>query len=94
MLRPPGVKPHVQRTDLYTKNEMDRMFEACIDTRDRAIFQVLYESGMRATELTRLRIADVKPSQSLWWLTVMEKGGKERPILYSAPGVAGRAPHG
>ena len=66
---------------------MDRMFEGCIDTRNRAMFQVLYESGMRATELTGLRIADIRPSQSLWWLTVMGKGSKERPIpiLLSAP---------
>lgn len=86
-IRPPRPRSHVQKTDLYTKNELDRIFEACIDTRDRAMFQVLYESGVRASELTGLRIADVRPSQSLWWLTVMGKGGKERPvpILHSAP---------
>ena len=86
-IKPPRPRSHVQKTDLYTKGELDRIFEACIDTRDRAMFQVLYESGVRASELTSLRIADVRPSQSMWWLTVMGKGGKERPvpILHSAP---------
>ena len=86
-IRPPRPRSHVQKTDLYTKNELDRVFEACIDTRDRAMFQVLYESGVRASELVELRIADVTPSQNLWWLTVMGKGRKERPvpILHSAP---------
>jgi len=86
-IRPPRTRSHVQKSDLYTKGEIDRVFEACIDTRDRAIFQVLYESGVRASELMGLSIADVRPSQQLWWLTVMGKGGKERPvpILHSVP---------
>jgi len=45
-------------------------------TRDRALLELLYATGMRVTELLRLRIADVNLEAG--YLTCVGKGDKER----------------
>jgi integrase len=83
----------VKKRDLYTKAEMTRILEACTQTRDRALFEVLYESAFRAFELvddgtgTGLRFDDIKVDSNLIWLSVTGKGGFEKnvPIMHSVP---------
>lgn len=83
----------VKKRDLYTKAEMRRILEACTHTRDRALFEVLYESAFRAFELvddgtgSGLRFADIKVDKQLMWLSVTGKGGYEKnvPIMHSVP---------
>ncbi len=52
--------------------------EAFIPTRDRAILELLYSSGLRVSELTSLNISDIDMKESL--IRVKGKGKKERII--------------
>jgi integrase/recombinase XerD len=46
--------------------------------RDRALIELLYATGLRVSELVRLRVADVALDQG--FLTCLGKGGKERMV--------------
>jgi integrase/recombinase XerD len=54
--------------------------------RDRAMIEVLYATGLRVTELVRLRLADVALDQE--FLTVVGKGNKERMVPIGESAVA------
>lgn len=88
LVRFPRVKRSaVDKKNLYTAEELAKIWAACGHTRDRAIFHVLYEGGLRARELVGLNFEDIKPEKRLWWLTVTGKGSKTRPIpiLHAIP---------
>lgn len=48
----------VTREDLFTEDELKRLFQSFTSTRDRALTMVLYESGARPGELLECNIAD------------------------------------
>jgi integrase len=81
------VKPLVKKTDLYSKEEINRILEACIETRDKALIAVLYESAFRSFELLQLTFKKIRPTNKLWWATVIGKGSRQRtiPLLHSVP---------
>jgi integrase/recombinase XerC len=51
--------------------------------RDRALFEILYGSGLRVSEAVSLNIGDLELSRG--WLTVMGKGSKERTVPFGKP---------
>jgi len=53
-------KEPVTQKDLYTSDELKRMFAACKNSRDRALLEMLYESAARASELISLQVEDIK----------------------------------
>lgn len=59
-------------------DEVDRFFSrnGAMTTRDRAIFELLYSSGLRVGELTSLKVEDVDLGNG--WVRVVGKGNKER----------------
>jgi len=59
-------------------DETDRFFSrnSGMQERDRAIFELLYSSGLRVGELTALKVGDVDLENG--WVRVMGKGKKER----------------
>jgi integrase/recombinase XerC len=61
-----------------TADEMDRFFARNSETgkRDLAIFELLYSSGLRVSELTSLKIHDMDLRNG--WVRVTGKGNKER----------------
>lgn len=78
-LKRPKIKQRVQRT--VNPDEVGKMLDACdIMTtkglRDRAIISLLYDSGLRAAEICRLRVDDVDLEKRM--LKVVVKGGDER----------------
>jgi integrase len=53
-----GKATSVTREDLFTEDELKRLFRSFSSTRDRALTMVLYESGARPGELLACNIAD------------------------------------
>jgi len=51
--------------------------------RDRALFEILYGSGLRVSEAVGLNIEDLDLPNG--WLTVMGKGSKERAVPFGKP---------
>jgi integrase/recombinase XerD len=71
--------------------EVDRLVEAPDTTtprglRDRALIELLYATGLRVSELVRLRLADVALDQG--FLTTLGKGSKERMVPIGESAVA------
>ncbi|MCK4483773.1 MAG: tyrosine-type recombinase/integrase, partial [Candidatus Thorarchaeota archaeon] len=50
-LKLPRAEETITVADLYSKDELAAILNACIHTRDRAMLEVLYESAARASEL-------------------------------------------
>lgn len=71
----------------FYEEEMAQLFEA-IDTskpfytRDKVILELLYATGIRAAELTNLKLTDL--DQQMMMLKVRGKGNKERIVPYGA----------
>lgn len=79
----PAGKEHLPQ--ILSEGEVDRLFHACdgsspLDIRDRALFEVAYGCGLRASELCDLRLRDVDFSARV--LRTFGKGDKERVIPF------------
>jgi integrase/recombinase XerD len=73
-----GIPPRVPRgrlsrpvREVITDEEYRRMHEAVQNDRDRLILQLLWETGMRASELLGLRIGDLVKHDNRWFLRVL-----------------------
>ncbi len=80
-LRPPRAWPALPR--FLSISEVDRLLETPdvstpLGLRDRAMFELLYATGMRVSELISVRAADLHFDEQ--YLTCIGKGSKERII--------------
>lgn len=85
------VKPPKREKPLARSMSVDqahRFFASNADMgkRDRAIFELLYSSGLRVGELTSLGLGDVDLTRG--WVRVMGKGRKERYVPVGSAAVA------
>ena len=55
---------------------LDRPAESALDVRDRAVFELMYSSGLRLSETVSLDVGDVNLTDAL--VTVTGKGNKQR----------------
>jgi integrase/recombinase XerD len=53
----------VQPSDLITKDEIDKLYQACNNPREKALIAVLLDSGMRIGALGSLRIKNIEFNQ-------------------------------
>lgn len=67
--------------DILDKDEIDSILQACKNDRDRAMYKVLYEGGLRAGELMALRIRDVEFVNSGVRLNVRGKTGNRKILV-------------
>ena len=80
-----GPRKRLQLPDFLTEEEVDRLIAAytgndILTIRNRAIIEVLYASGLRASEITRLRLDKVEFNES--YLRVIGKRDKERVVPF------------
>lgn len=61
---------------VWSESEIEQFLDLLEGERDRALFELLYSTGMRVSELTSLDWGDYSPSERT--VRVMGKGGKER----------------
>jgi integrase/recombinase XerD len=85
-----AAKPIRQSPDFLSIAEAKRLVETArgdhpLDLRDRAILELLYASGMTASELIQLNEGDVLPQSGL--VRILGKGARERTIPIGEPAV-------
>src|SRR2546426_2664970 len=62
-LPPPVQKPKAKRKEIkfLTEDELARLFSVIPSVRDRAMFQIAYHAGLRASEIGMLQLRDYDP---------------------------------
>ncbi len=80
-----GPRKRLQLPGFLTEEEVDRLIAAytgndILTIRNRAIIEVLYASGLRASEITQLRLEKVDFTES--YLRVIGKRDKERVVPF------------
>ena len=86
-VKPRKLTESVTVEDLYTPDELRKVFGACGDTRDLTMYQVLYESGCRARELLSMTFERVKLHDDGTATVVIngKTGTREIPLYRSVP---------
>jgi integrase/recombinase XerD len=76
--------PHPRRERklpvILRREEVQALLEAPSDLRDRAMLAILYGSGLRVSEVTRLKVADIDSARHVLWVR-FGKGRKDRQAL-------------
>jgi integrase/recombinase XerD len=67
--------------EILEKEQIEAIIDACKNDRDRAMYKILYEGGIRAGELMSLRIKDVKFNDMGVKLNVRGKTGNRQILL-------------
>jgi len=65
---------------ILSRGEVKALLEAPSDLRDRAMLAILYGSGLRVSEVTRLKVADIDSARNVLWVR-FGKGRKDRQAL-------------
>jgi len=81
-----NVETKVSPQDLITQEEFEAMIRACINSRDRALISLLYESGARIGEIGSMRIKDVSFDEygAIVWLPRSKTVRRKIRVVYSA----------
>ncbi len=64
----------MQEIKYLTQDETGRFFSKISDRRDRAMFKLMYDFGLRASEVGKLTLKDVDLERGRLWMTRV-KGG-------------------
>jgi integrase/recombinase XerD len=65
---------------ILSRDEVKALLEAPSDLRRRAMLAILYGSGLRVSEVTRLKVADIDSGRNVLWVR-FGKGRKDRQAL-------------
>jgi integrase/recombinase XerD len=76
------IKTNKQVKETISDEDIEKLRDACKCTRDLAIIDLLYSTGMRVGELVNLNRSDV--NFDLRECIVLGKGGKERKVYFDA----------
>lgn len=75
----------VDDREVFDSDDIQRLRDASMTTRDRAMFEMLINTGQRVRALQTLRVRDVKPEEGIFYLNEEEGGLKgaegKRPLL-------------
>lgn len=65
-----------------TADELERLRDSCITTRERAMIEFIFATGCRVSEVVKVNVSDLDPINST--LRIIGKGDSER-IVYFSP---------
>ncbi len=65
---------------ILSREEVKALLEASSDLRHRAMLAILYASGLRVSEVARLKVADIDRGRNVLWVR-SGKGKKDRQAL-------------
>ena len=86
-LRLPRLESTITVEDLYSVEELDKVLKASLHTRDRAMFEVLYESAARASELLSMTFENVSFEDDGTAMVIVKgkTGTRQIPLYESVP---------
>lgn len=79
----PNPRQSKYDTEILTPLEMRRLFDACKDQREILIIQLLYECGLRISEVVKLRVSDFNKDDATIHIR-NSKGHKTRTVNYGS----------
>ena len=77
-------QPRLQRHDLLTPSDVDKLLRAAEGARDRALIATLWEDGSRISETGNLQIKQVGPHEFGYTLDLSGKTGHRNILIVSA----------
>lgn len=83
MLKVEKIKFHIEKEAAFSDYEIEKMREACKNSREKAIVELLLSTGCRASEVTSIKIEDMENET----IVVLGKGGKYRKVYLNAKSV-------
>ena len=78
----PRHKRNRKIPNILTRSELQSLFDACDNLRDRCMLITAYSAGLRANEITHLRVKDID-SEKMQIFINQGKGGKDRFAILS-----------
>jgi len=85
MVKIDAIKNNKHIREPFTQMEVEQMRNACTTLREKCIFELLYSTGMRVSELTQLNRSDINFDTNR--IKVVGKGNKERYVFLNAKAV-------
>lgn len=81
------VESNLSPADLLTEEEVNRLLDACLNHRDKAMIALLYESAARIGELLSMRVKDVQFDEygAVIWLPRSKTKRRKLRVVYSVP---------
>ncbi len=76
------IKTNQQVKEIITDEDIERLRDACVCSRDLAMIDLLYSTGIRVGELVNLDVKDIDFASRE--CVVFGKGGKERRVYFDA----------
>ena len=77
-------RPMIQRSELLTPEEIDRLLRAATCARDRAFIATLWEAGPRVSEIGNMQIKHVTRTENGYLIDITGKTGSRTPLLVSS----------
>lgn len=81
MLRVESIKREKKKKKAFTEEDIEKIRDGCTTLRDRCLVEVMLSTWCRVTELSNMRISDIKEDGSM---IVFGKGEKERTVYLNA----------
>lgn len=78
----PRLKRNRKIPNILTRSEIQSIFDACDNLRDKCMLMTAYSAGLRATEVTHLRVKDID-SEKMQIFICQGKGQKDRFAILS-----------
>lgn len=81
MLRVESIKKEKKKKKAFTEEDIEKIRDGCRNDRDRCLIEVMLSTWCRVTEVSQMKISDIKQDGSM---VVFGKGEKERTVYLNA----------
>lgn len=81
MLKVESIKKEKKKKKAFTEEDIEKIRDGCKNDRDRCLIEVMLSTWCRVTELSNMKISDIKEDGSV---SVLGKGEKERTVYLNA----------
>jgi len=78
----PKEKPSLPK--VISREELQQVFNGCLNAKHKVMFRLMYSAGLRRTELVNLRLTDIETKDGKMRIRISNsKGGKDRYTILS-----------